>query len=169
MCSFNRKHILGAAGPVGQPLINLKPTQWEHETMTDWSFLTNLFLSICHSFICKNQFPCTVLGLRKTRMEISTWPFDPAPAPMHILYACFHLLDERTDPKNYLAVLKVSSRWVAALSVAGANSSSTRSGARAKLWPGAPVPIVALRLLAGFPDTVALEAPLWQKRNMTGE
>lgn len=53
--------------------------------------------------------------------------------PTHILYACFHLLDERTDHKNYLAVLKVSSRWVVALSAAGADSSSTRSGARAEL------------------------------------
>lgn len=77
--SSNRKHILGAARLVGQPLINLKLTHREHETMTDWSFMTNLFLSIFLSFICKNQFPCTVLGLRKTRMEIRTWPFDPAP------------------------------------------------------------------------------------------
>lgn len=59
------------------------------------------------------------------------------------------------------------SRRVGALSAAGANSTSTCSGAGAELWPGAPIPIVALRLLAWSPDAVALKAPLkiWE----TGE
>lgn len=52
------------------------------------------------------------------------------------------------------------SRWVVALPVAGADPTAARSGAGAELRPGAPTPIVALRLLAGSPDAVALEAPL---------
>lgn len=64
--------------------------------------------------------------------------------------------------------LFISSRWVVALSAAGANSSSTRSGAGTQLGPGAPVPIVALRLLAGSPDAVTFEAPLQRKRSKEG-
>lgn len=52
------------------------------------------------------------------------------------------------------------SRRVVALSAAGANATSTRSGAGAKLCPGTPAPVVSLRLLAGSPDAVALKAPL---------
>lgn len=62
----------------------------------------------------------------------------------------------------------ISSRWVVALPAAGAHSSSTRSGAGAQLGPGAPVPIVALRLLAGSPDAVALEAPLQSEGKKDG-
>jgi hypothetical protein len=59
------------------------------------------------------------------------------------------------------------SHRVVTSSAPGAYSTSTGSGAGPKLSPGPPVTVMALRLVRGAPDTVALEAPL--NRQDTGE
>lgn len=84
--------------------------------------------------------------------------------PCLLLSGSFQLSGHRSLKNN----LFISSRWVVALPAAGAHSSSTCSGAGPQLGPGAPVPIVALRLLAGSPDAVALEAPLRSERKKEG-
>lgn len=55
-------------------------------------------------------------------------------------------------------------RWVVAAAAAGSHASPAGPGARAKLGPGAPAAILAVRLFRRLPDAVALEAPLEGRR-----